>query len=194
MNANEIGNFVRKAPLLGGLVDCDGSDHWEALGQTFIVLLFSTVPIWLGSLIVYGSGKNLEGAAFRAAIRGSVANGELFMYCTALLTPMLWVAFVDLPGARAFPGKISQMVLIGVVNGLAAIFFGLISAGRPLNPTFTFQTSAYMFGSSVLLLYVGTVYHVSRVAEATTEFKRQEGDFTKEVGERGTSATLKSDE
>lgn len=160
-------------------MDCEGTDHWEALGQTFVLLLFSMAPIWLSSLIVYGNGKDLAGAAFKAAVYGSVARGELFMYCTALLAPIFWIALVDLPGARAFPSKISHMVLIALIDLVASVFFGLISAGKPPNEVFTFNASVFLFGFSVVLLYLGTVYHVSRMAEATTEFKRQETDFTK---------------
>src|SRR5438128_5426608 len=32
MRADEFRNLARQVPLLGGLVDCDGADHWEALG------------------------------------------------------------------------------------------------------------------------------------------------------------------
>jgi hypothetical protein len=183
MTANEFRDYVREVPLLGGLVDCDASDHWEALGQTFVVVLFSTAPIWLATLIVYGSGSRLAYADLRAAVHGSVANGELFMYCTALLAPIFWVALVDLPGVRAFPSKISHMVLMAVIDLAAAVFFGLSSAGKHLNDLFTFRASTSMFIFSVALLYLGTVYHVSRVAEATTEFKRQETDFTDEMRE-----------
>lgn len=168
---------------MGGLVDCDGSDHWEAVAQTFVVLLFSTAPIWLAAIIVYGSGDDLALSALKAALHGTVAKGELFMYCTALLAPVFWVALVDLPGARAFPSKTSHMVLIAVIDLVAAAFFGLISAGKHLNQFFTFRLSTCMFGLSVLLLYLATLYHVSRVAEATAEFRRQEKDFTEAVQE-----------
>ena len=180
---DEFRNRIREAPLLGGLVDCDWSDHREALGQTFIVLLFSTAPIWLAALIVYGRGTSLKFAAFGAALYGAVSNGELFMYCAALLAPVFWVALVDLPGARPFPSKISHMVLIAVIDVLAALFFGLTSASVRLNELFTLWASTLMFTCSVLLLYLGTVYHVSRVGEATAEFKRQETDFTDAVRE-----------
>lgn len=186
MTTDEFRSFMRGTPLVGGLVDCDASDHWKALGQTFIVLLFSTAPIWLGALIVYGSGDDLSYGALRIAMRRSIANGELYMYCTAILAPIFWVALVDLPGARVFPSKMSHMVLIGIIDSVAAVFFGLISAGKPLNHIFTFETSTYMFLFSTVLLYLGTVYHESRVADATAataEFKRQESDFTSAVRE-----------
>ena len=168
----------RKLPLIGGLSDCDGSDHWEALGQTFVVLLLSTTPIWLAGLIVYGTGTDLGFSALKDAMLGTVARGELFMYCTALLAPIFWVALVDPPGARVFPSKVSHMVLIAVIDLVAAVFFGLIVAGKQPNPVFIFRSSTFLCICSIVLLYLGTVYHISRVADPGTEFKRQETDFT----------------
>jgi len=105
MRADEFRNLARQVPLLGGLVDCDGADHWEALGQTFVVLLFSTAPIWLATLIVYATGNNLAYAAFKAAMHGSVAKGELFMYCTALLAPIFWVRWSIFPVLAHSPAR-----------------------------------------------------------------------------------------
>ena len=181
ITATQFRDYARQVPLLGGLVDCDGADHWDALGQTFVVLLLSTTPIWLAALIIYGSGTNLDYSAFKLAMRSTVANGELFMYCTALLAPMFWVALVDPPGARVFPSKVSHMVLIAVIDVVAAVFFGLSVAGRKPNDVFTLVASKYMFAFSIFLLYLGTVYHVSRVGNATAEFKRQETDFSAAV-------------
>src|ERR1039458_10024513 len=168
LTANQFRDYARQVPLLGGLVDCDGADHWEALGQTFVVLLLSTTPIWLAALIIYGSGDNLAYPALKAAMRDSVAKGELFMSCTALLAPFLWVALVDLPRVRGFPNKVSHMFLLAVTGLVSAALFALTSAGRHMNGLFTFRASAYMFVFSAALLYLGTLYHVSRVAEATT--------------------------
>jgi len=57
--ASEWKGYAREVPLFGGLVDCDLADHWKALGQTFIVVLISTAPIWLAALVVYGKGNDL---------------------------------------------------------------------------------------------------------------------------------------
>jgi DNA adenine methylase len=96
--------------------------------------------------------------------------GELFMYCTALLAPLFWVALTEPPGDREFPSKVSHMVFIGVINVVAAVCFALMAAGKHLNPIFTVRGSGYMFKASIVLLYLGTVYRVSLVEDATTEW------------------------
>jgi hypothetical protein len=175
---NKFRELVRRIPLLSGLADCDAGDHWEALGETCIVLIFSTTPIWLGAIIIYATGDDMSWTAYKAALYGPVAKGELFMYCTALLAPLFWVALTDPPGDREFPSKVSHMVLIGLINAVAAVCFALMAAGKHLNPIFTVRGSGYMFKASIVLLYLGTVYRVSLAADARAEFKRQEADFT----------------
>lgn len=168
---------ARNIPLLGGLADCSWDDHWESIRQTFVVLLMSTAPIWLAAIIVYGKGQDLSYPALRAAFVSTIADGELFMFSTALLAPVFWMALCDPPGARVFPSKMAHMVLIVIIDSIAAVFFGLLTAHSDVNQMFVFRLSCWMFGASVILLYLGTVYHTSRL-DVPGEFKRQEDSFS----------------
>ena len=170
--------YLRGIPLFGGLVDCGARDHWDALCQTFVTLILSTTPIWLATVLLYGMGDNAGYPVLQAAFHSTIANGELFMYCTALLAPMFWIALDDPPGAGAFPSKRSHMFLIAVIDFIAAGFFAVGISGRHLNPSVTFGLSTYMFYASVLLLYLGTVYHVNRMPDAVGVFKEQEQSFS----------------
>lgn len=176
--------YGRGVPLLGGLVDCTWQAHWESLRQTFLVTFLSTTPIWLGALIVYSTGSDLGRAAFSAALWSTVQHGELFMYSTALLAPVFWMALVDPPGARAFPSKIPHMALIGIIDLVAGAFFGLITAHTNVNPAFVSTASRWMFFASLALLYLGTVYHTNRLPDITGAFRKQEDSFSAEFNER----------
>ena len=79
---------VRKIPIFGGLIECSWQDHWESLGQTIVVLVLSTMPIWLGTIIVYATGDMTGYPGFKASFYGTLAHGALFTYCTALLAPI----------------------------------------------------------------------------------------------------------
>jgi hypothetical protein len=120
--------------------------------------------------------------ALRSAFYSTISNGELFMYCTALLAPMFWIALDDPPGAGVFPSKKSHMFLIGIINVVATGFFALGIAGKHLNPHVTFKISTYMFYVSLALLYLGTVYHVNRMPDGAEVFKEQEESFSAKVG------------
>jgi hypothetical protein len=175
----------RRVPLIGGLVDCDGEDHWESLQQTAVILVLSTMPIWLGTIIILALGVPNSGVTWRMAFFSTIFDGELFTYCTALLAPIFWIALVDPPRAKRFPSKISHMLLIAVINTIAAAFFGLGIAKQKVNPNLSFKFSVFLFVVSLVLLYLGTVYHINRTSDdAPGEFKKQEQEFSQELNER----------
>lgn len=176
---------LRSIPLLGGLVECDRDDHWKAVQQTVVVLLLSTMPVWLGTLIVYALGANASRSALWAAFLSTLTRTrtEILMISTALLAPIFWMALKDPKGAREFPSKISHMILVTLINSIAAVFFGLATAGENLNPKITFWISVAILLASLGLLYLGTVYHEHRMPDAPDEFRRQEEDYIKDLGE-----------
>jgi hypothetical protein len=112
-----------------------------------------------------------------------MAHGELFMYGTALLAPIFWLALVDPPGSRLFPSRIAHMLLIAVIEATASVFFGLIVAGNHVRQPFTFQMSLGVFLASLTLLYLGTVYHTSRLPDPAEAFKQDEQDFSEAYSE-----------
>lgn len=172
-------------PLFGGLIVCDGDDHWKATQQTIVVLVLSTMPVWLGSLIAFSLGSTVSWSAFGESFVGTITKSrtELLMISTALLAPLFWMALKDPKGAREFPSKISHMILITLINSIAAVFFGLTSAGENLNPYITFRISIAIFFASLGLLYLGTVYHEHRMPDAADEFRRQEENFAENYQE-----------
>lgn len=179
-------DFLDKAaevPIFGNLLECDGHDHWESLGQTTVLFVLSTMPIWLGTLIVYATGEKAGSLGFRLAFYSTISRGELFMYATAFLAPIFWIALTDRPGARAFPGKVSHIVLMVIVSVIAAVFFGLLTAGNRLNQGFTFRLSAVLFFTSLVLLYLGILYHEHRITDAGALMRAGEEHFTAEYRE-----------
>ncbi len=179
MTIEEFKGYAKEFPVLGGLVVCDGRDHWEALSQTTVLFVLSTMPIWLGTLIVYATGEIIGRAGWKLAIHNTIARGELFMYATAFLAPVFWMALTDRPGQRAFPGKLSHIILMVVILVVAAVFFGLITAGNKLNQRFTLGLADATFITSLALLYLGILYHEHRDRrDAAAVMKGQEEDFS----------------
>lgn len=179
MTAEDVKDYAREIPIFGGLVDCDGHDHWESLGQTTVLFVLSSMPIWLGALIVYATGDK----TFRLALLSTISRGELFMYATASLAPIFWIALADRPGVRVFPGKVSHIVLMVIISVIAAVFFGLLTAGTKLNQEFTLRLSALMFFTSLILLYLGILYHEHRIKDPAKMMKKEEEDFSAALGE-----------
>jgi hypothetical protein len=183
MEKEVVLNMLREVPIFGGLVDCDLRDHWESLGQTTVLFVLSVMPIWLGTLIVYATGQTSGCLGFKLAFVSTISKGELFMYSTAFLAPIFWIALTDRPNMRVFPGKVSHIVLMVIISVIAAVFFGLLTAGDRLNQNFTFRLSVVMFFTSLVLLYLGILYHESRIEDAPTIMKKDEGSFSAEFRE-----------
>jgi len=180
MQSEDFLDKVREIPIFGGLVDCDGRDHWESLGQTTVLFVLSSMPIWLGTLIVYATGEKTGCAGFKLAFLSTIGRGELFMYSTAFLAPIFWIALADKPNIRVFPGKVSHIVLMVIISVIAAVFFGLLTAGNRLNQHFTLWLSVGMFFTSLILLYLGILYHENRIKYAPTEMKKDQDSFVAE--------------
>ena len=172
--------FWRQAPLLGGLVDCRRSDYWNAVQEVSISLLWSLMPFWLGTFVVWIIGASVDFWALSSALLASVGNGELFIYTTALMAPILWMALYEPPGFGGFPTKRTHTVLVSLISVFAAVAFGLQKAGQHLNPTLAFQVSLILFCSSIFLLFLATVYQHRRLPDPTNEFRNQEIDFERE--------------
>jgi small basic protein len=182
MNRQRLASLFRHIPLFGPLVDCSFRDHVTSLGQTFVTVLLSTAPLWLGTLVIFGVRVNGD-ITLRAAFDSTISHGELFMYGTALLASVFWIALVDPPGARAFPSKMPHMLIIAVLDCIASVFFGLTVAGDHLREPFVFRLSVGVFWTALGLLYLGTVYHTSRLPDPSDVLKQQEVAFSEAYSE-----------
>lgn len=180
MTKEEFLDVAREVPILGGLIDCDGHDHWESLGQTTVLFVLSSMPIWLGTLIVYATGDKVGHGAVKTALLSTVGRGELFMYSTAFLAPIFWMALTDRPNMRVFPGKVSHIVLMVIISVIAAVFFGLQTAGNRLIQPFTFDLSVAMFVTSLVLLYLGILYHEHRIEPAPELMQKGEEGYARD--------------
>lgn len=173
---------LRRVPLFGPLVDCTFENHFDTSAQIAVILVLSTLPLWLGALVVFSTAGQQD-LNFKDACMSTISHGELFVFGTALLAPIFWIALVDPPGARRFPSKLAHMVLTGVMYAIGAVYFGLGSAGVHLKQPFTLVLSEVVFWTSLALLYLGTLYHTSRLPDAPQAFREDETDFAKEYRE-----------
>lgn len=168
---------LRRVPLVGPLVDCTFEDHSETIQQVCITLLLSTAPFTLGSLILYATNWHTC-LTLPNAFWSTVWDGELFMCSTSLLAPIFWMALKDPAGAQSFPSKLSHMFAVGLIILPASAFFALGLANNRLKEPFTFHLSVWLFWASVVLLYLSTAFHSSRLPNAPEAFRVEEADFT----------------
>jgi hypothetical protein len=158
-------------PVVGGLGYCGVVDHWKASQKVTFELLFATFPLTLGAIVIWLSGA---APGFGTALEITLWNGDLYIYSTALLAPIFWLAIVEYAGERHFPNKKALLALIVIVNSISALLFGFLRGGRSVVMQKVFSLSAVLFLISLCLLYLGTVYHYSLSRDPAKEFKDAE--------------------
>ena len=178
--------LLRKIPLFGGLIDCRLMDHTEAFKEFFINLIFSTIPIWLGGAIIFTLDKTSTKTwplLFETVV-GTVQSGELFMYSTAMVAPIIYMALKPERGGRNFPGQMSHIFGIIIVALISVAFFSVERAGVVADRQITFQISVGLYLTSLVLLYMATVYRNYRLTGAADASREQTLEFVEEFNRR----------
>ena len=165
--------ITSKLPLISGLHKCSFKDYWNAAGEIFSTLIIATTPIWLGVLGFY-----LGGNTFKEALVGNVSLGELLLYSTSVLAPIIYMAFSDPEGSEEpFPSKVSQGLFVVIIVAMSAYTFGQQRSGAELGSRIN-SVSFTLFGISVLLLYLATVYKNMRLPTGKLKHKADEREFS----------------
>ena len=124
---DRLENFLRNIPLLGGLMDCTWSDHWDSINQLTVIVLLSTAPIWLAALIVFAKGKIHEFPTFMLALHSAVANGtEGASYLCISSTGFGRETFPGLPQENRHASAASRKLLSCLPKALWADYRGAV--------------------------------------------------------------------
>jgi drug/metabolite transporter (DMT)-like permease len=176
-----IRRALSKVPLLSNLVSFGLRDHRLALTEFLLILLFSFLPLLVGCFVAFLQKFELNW--FHWAL-SNVQNGELLLYSCSLLAPVFYVVMRYLPPIRAFPSKMSYMlVYIGALLA-AAIVFALGRAEFRFDYVALEYTSWIVFLCSLFLLYCTLVYSKSLEQDATAVIRQEEATFTEAVTKR----------
>ena len=186
MRLNLAKKILRKLPLLSGLADCRLSDHEDASKEFSVNLIFSTAPIWLGGLIIFSLDQSQNKTFFSLLITmiSTVRGGELFMYSTAMVAPIVYIALKPEKGIPIFPGQISHVVFITIVAIISAAFFAIQRTGVWIDTNITFPLSFVLYILSLILLNLATVYKNYRLTGAPDEAREQTAEFVEEFNLR----------
>ena len=173
---------ARRLPIVGPLADCRIEYHFTAGKQFGVDLFFSTMPLWggtVGILLTSTDQISVLDALFRTFERG-----ELFIFCTATLGPIIYISNRDMRDGSTFPTKFSFLIAVFAIVILCAIAFSLYRADMVLNEILAFRLSVYAYAFSLCLYYLTILYDALRVTGASAVFRKDTADFLNEFGER----------
>lgn len=86
--------LLEKIPLFGTRFFCAGARaHKMAFYEFLFSIVSSTIPLWLGSLLIMAMDANVPDTVdgFKDTFINLLNRGDLFLYCTSILTVIAWL-------------------------------------------------------------------------------------------------------
>ena len=114
----------------------------------------------------------------------TVERGELFIYCTATLGPIIYLSNREIQDGSTFPGKLGLLILVIVMVAVCAIVFSLYRANVIHNQSLAFHLSWMAYVVALLLYYWTILYDGIRTTGAQAAFRRDTADFVGDFNER----------
>jgi len=177
----------RIIPIFGDLIDCRISDHSEAFKEFIIGLIFSTMPIWLGTLVNFVI-IDAENHGFLSSLKNTISYGELFIYCNATLAPIFYNAIKDEKGMPNFPGQFWHIFLVILISIICSAFFSLQRTNVNLDTEIIFPSSIGLYLFSLILFYLSMVYKNNRLTGALDVRKTKTNEFVGDFNRRHQNA------
>lgn len=163
----------------------------DALTELTVTLIAATLPIWFFPLIALF----LIGFSYSwSLLDHSISEGELFLFCTSLVGPLLYILFriYEVPESErpkrfkykvslVFPHALKFAVVILVICITSAAIFGL----QKINPNFSgvdISKSGYialsigLFVISILAMLAATFFRNEMDIYSPSKLMRQEED------------------
>ena len=196
MGHKPIGKFrgwLSGLPLVGPLFACRKEDYFGATREFVIIIAFSTATFWLSALVLAMLDFKNELSPMQLFAL-TIRDGQLFIFATALLGPILIFTTEDPPNARPFPARdwiIFTLVLLAIVCSASyALMRGINFRGSsiPLNHDLLSYTAIGCAGIAMTFRYVAIVYNKYRMRPE--EVKASEKNFKDKFAERHGVETL----
>lgn len=170
-----------KIPIFTDLLNTDIQDHIEAIKEFLITILISTSPITGGAFLFQLTSKDGASASFLTNLENMLQNGELFIYATTLLAPVIYLALKERDEGRIFPSKIAHIIIVIIVTFLSSMTFTLQRTNSYINTEFAFDASVYIYIIALLITYVAIVFNNNLYPNAAKKWKTDEQDYVDAV-------------
>lgn len=169
-------------PLIGALPDTSVTDRREAFWELVFSQIISSMPIILG--VLFFSWPNVSIERCIDGLFYLTRGGELFIYASSTLAPVIYIVTRDRETPRGFPSKnlYIALVLLGAI--LSAGIYALQRMKGNFLPDNMILISIGLFFGAMVLLYLALVYNNAFPPSAVEEWRRGEADMTRGLGAR----------
>jgi hypothetical protein len=168
-------DFIGDLPFIGHfLTKCSAKDCWIAAIEYLNLVIWSTMPFWLGTGLLYVQSTNSQ--SLNEVFQSTFKNGELFVYTISTLTPITYLTLFEDPKGR-FPHRLGVGTLAFIMIICCACLFALQKASVATKGDVLFYGSIYFATGAVALRYLAILYNKTKLPLSV------EQDFTRSTGD-----------
>jgi hypothetical protein len=188
MFMSRVRHLLSRVPILGAPFHCTSSQLLSALVEFFVVLVFATATFWVTAFIQSFLSAN-DDKGFFQLLADTTKRGELYIFATALLGPILVHLGDDSEHLRAFPSRLWFMLFLVVGGMVCAAPYALLRVASTPGVTMALNIDWILFfsviiGSVALVVRFSAIAGSKSRASAEDLFKQKEIDFADQFAER----------
>ena len=175
---------LESLPVFGTCFKCSRKDFYGALTEFLHLVLWSTMPFWLGGLVLFAIDQNHQMSLW-ARIVSTFKNGELLVFVISTVAPTLFLALHEPEGAKAFPHRLPLSTIVSGIIIICAVMFSLQKAvNERVDATFIFTLSVILAVVALGIRYLALIYHRFRLPAMTgSDLRKPQDGFLEEFDE-----------
>ena len=154
-----------KLPIFGHIFKCRWKDFWDSLVEYSNALIWSTMPFWLGAVILFYQQQN-GNKAFIDTLTGTFRNGELLVFTIGAVTPIIYLALFEDPKGT-FPHRLSVGTLAMFLIVVCASLFALQKGQVATKGSLVYYSSLIFAAVAISLRYLSILYNKTRFPSTT---------------------------
>ncbi|MBR8070229.1 hypothetical protein KDX14_12005 [Burkholderia cenocepacia] len=165
---NKWGKFLelrKKIPIFGHIFECRLKDFWDSAVEYSNTLLWSTMPFWLGALILFYQKQNGD-KSFLDTFTGTFSNGELLVFTIGAVTPITYLTLLEDPKGL-LPHRLSLGTLAMSLIVICASLFALQKSQVGTKGNLVYYSSLVFAAIAITLRYVSILYNKTKLPVTT---------------------------
>lgn len=166
-----------KVPVVGGLAYCRWSDLWRTLEEVGTKFVIAAMPVFVSICVLSFAGETR--LTFPNNITKNFENGELYLFCTSMLSTIFYIAVRDRGDEKpGFPNRATHLLFVLVMIGTSSFIFALKRAKVLIDPALLVDWSYwFLLVTFVMVILATTINNGLGSPNPITFQKRETDDF-----------------
>lgn len=170
-----------KVPVVGGLAYCRWNDLLQTCGEIIPKFIIAALPIIISAGVLRYVGS--QHIYFPSNITKNFENGELYLFCTSMLSTIFYIALkergADKEGENkkpGFPNQMTHILFVLLMIVASSIIFAFKRAGIVLDSIVLIDWSYYFFIATLFMVILATTINNGLSSPNPITFQKRETD------------------